>query len=317
MSDLLWRPDVESEPYKVLIARDKLIDPERDDRPVRLKVYYPSDYSGAPLPVIFWSHGLGGSVDGAAFLSRFLASHGFIVLHLQHHGTGSSLWEGKDGHPWDIIRDTYITRGTTMNRFHDVPFVLEQLEEWMADHPEIGNIADCSNLGMSGHSFGALTTQVVAGMKFPNEQEVLTSFKEPRFKAGILYSPGSVEHLGDFDPDDVYPTIDIPLMHMTGTDDGSPLSDQTYDEIRLAVYEHTSLAKKYLTVLKDGDHMVFNGSRGKLGQNPNRDKHERIIKIVALAFWEAMLKNNASAVTWLDEVASEFLNAEADFQLSR
>ena len=51
---------------------------------------------------------------------------------------------------------------------------------------------------MSGHSFGALTAQVMGGMSFPDSEGNLVSFKEDRFKAGILYSPGSVEHLGDF-----------------------------------------------------------------------------------------------------------------------
>ena len=316
MSDQsLWRPDVVSEPHKVMIARDKLLDASRDDRVVKLKVYYPSDYDGAPLPVIMWSHGLGGSVDGAAFLSRFLASHGFVIVHVQHHGTDTSLWEGKDGHPWDIIRDTHITRETTLNRFADVPFVLSNLENWMAEHPDIGTIADLSNIGMSGHSFGALTTQVMAGMMFPNAEQVLTSFKQSVFKAGILYSPGSVEHLGDFNPADVYPPIDIPMMHMTGTDDGSPLSGQGYEDIRLAVYENTSKAEKHLMILNDGDHMVFNGSRGKLGQNPNREKHEAMIQIVALAFWEAQLKESEVAKQWLTgEGIQAYLDGEATYK---
>ena len=131
-------------PHKVMIARDQLVDSSRDDRIIKIKVYYPSfngasgaqaRYGGTKLPVIIWSHGLGGSVDGAAFLSRFIAAHGFVIVHVQHHGTDSSLWEGKDGHPWDIIRATHISRETTLNRFADVPFVLDQLPAWMAAHP--------------------------------------------------------------------------------------------------------------------------------------------------------------------------------------
>lgn len=313
----LWTPDFDPDhdPLKVMIIRDKLIDTARDDRPVKIKIYYPVDHNMKNLPVILWSHGLGGSVDGAAFLSRFLASHGFIMVHIQHHGTDSSLWEGKDGHPWDIIRATKIPRSATLNRYQDIPFVLEQLPTLFETHPEVGQMADLNNLGMSGHSFGALTTQVMAGMTFPGEDHQLHSFKHPAFKAGILYSPGSVEHLGDFDPADVYPSIDIPLMHMTGTDDGSPLSDLGY-EIRLAVYDHTNKADKYLLILEDGDHMVFNGSRGKLGQNPNREKHERLIKIMALAFWEAKLKNNQDAKSWLTSEAESYLTDDAEYRFS-
>lgn len=319
MMSEFWRTDISPDhaPHKVLIIRDKLIDTARDDRVVKIKAYYPVNHSMTNLPVIIWSHGLGGSVDGASFLSRFLAAQGFIIIHVQHHGTDSSLWEGKDGHPWDIIRGLTISREATLNRYADIPFLLAQLPVWFEAHPEINEHADLSTLGMSGHSFGALTTQVMAGMKFPDENNILKSFKQNQFKAGILYSPGSVEHLGDFIPADVYPSIDIPLMHMTGTDDGSPLSDEGY-EIRLAVYDHSGDIEKHMLILKDGDHMVYNGSRGKLGQNPNREKHEAIIKITALVYWEAMLKDNSAAYEWLTNGGfSSYLNEDGEYKFSK
>ena len=100
-----------------------------------------------PCPIIVWSHGLGGSVDGAAFLSRYIASHGYVIVHVQHYGTDSSLWEGKDGHPWDIIRDTKISRAATLNRYKDIPFALDQLSGWLDQYPEIKEIADLSTIG--------------------------------------------------------------------------------------------------------------------------------------------------------------------------
>lgn len=295
----LWAEglDPDHEPHKVMIERDTLIDYERHNRSVKIKVYYPVNHTMTNLPVIVWSHGLGGSVDGAAYLSRYLAAHGYVMVHVQHDGTDSSIWEGKPGHPWDVIRATPITRETTLNRYADVPFVLNQLPDWMEQHHDIGLYADLSTLGMSGHSFGALTTQVMAGMKFPDATGNLLDLKEPRFKAGILYSPGSIEHLGDMDPKEVYPSISIPLFHMTGTEDGSPLSDLGY-EMRLTVYQNTN-TEKHLMVLKDGDHMVFVGSRGKLGHTSNRKMHEAIIKVASLAYWDAQLKGDDVAQEWL------------------
>lgn len=289
--------DPDHEPHKVMIARDELMDTARDNRPVKIKVYYPVNHTMTNLPVIVWSHGLGGSADGAAFLSRFMAAHGYVMVHVQHLGTDSSIWEGKPGHPWDVIRATPITRDTTLNRYADIPFVLNQLPAWMEANPEVGLHADLSTLGMSGHSFGALTAQVMAGMRFPDAKGELLDLQDTRFKAGILYSPGSIEHLGDMDPKEVYPSINIPLFHMTGTEDGSPLSDLGY-EMRLTVYENTH-TEKHLLVLKDGDHMVFAGSRGKLGHTSNRKTHEAIIKIASLAYWDAHLKDDKAAQEWL------------------
>lgn len=292
-----WRDDIslDSEPCKVMILRDQLIDETREDRIVKIKTYYPVGRDDAPFPVIIWSHGLGGSVDGAAFLARFLCSHGYIIVNVQHHGTDSSLWEGKQGHPWDIIRKQVIPRSATLNRFKDVPFVLDQLFDYFKVHQEIN--ADLTTLGMSGHSFGALTTQVMGGMIFPDEQGRLQKYNDVRFKAGILYSPGPIAHLGVDAPEDVYGSIDIPMFHMTGTEDDSPVENWKYTK-RLAVYENSARAEKHLLIIKDGDHMVFNGSRGKLGVNPNKDKHEGIIKIAALCYWDMMLKNDMDAKAW-------------------
>lgn len=295
-----WRADVnpDLEPRKVLIARDTLVDAARGNRPVKIKVYYPVEHGLAKMPVIFWSHGLGGSVDGASFLSRFLASHGYIIVHIQHPGTDSSLWEGKPGHPWDVIRNTHIPRSASLARFDDVPFVLKNLEGWMAQHPDIASYADLNTLGMSGHSFGAMTTQVMCGMMFSDESGRLRSYKQPAFKAGILYSPVPISHIALDDPRDIYGSIDRPLFFMTGTDDDSPIEGWDY-QARLKVYEFDGYPEKDLLILKDGDHMVYNGSRGKLGQNPNRELHEEIIKIGALAYWDMKLRDDPDAADWL------------------
>ena len=153
---------------------------------------------------------------------------------------------------------------------------------------------------MSGHSFGSLTTQVVGGMMFPDEKGVLHRNRDARLKAGILYSPGPIDHLGLDVPEDIYGSIDLPMLHITGTDDSSPIENWDYTK-RLDVYHNITKAKQHLLVINDADHMVFNGSRGKLGQNPNREKHEAIIQITALVYWEAMLKKDNDALNWLDD----------------
>ena len=293
----------ENEHYKVLIKKDAFVDETRGGRRIPIKVYYPGDYEGeGKLPVILWSHGLGGSVDGASFLSRYICAQGYVLVHIQHPGTDSSLWEGKDGHPWDIIRNTHIPREATLARFEDVPFVLAQLPGWMAAHSEVGMIADLNTMGMSGHSFGAMTTQVMAGMMFPDEEGELQSFHDPRFKCGILYSMVPIFHLTDEAPEDIYASIKLPLLYMTGTEDASPVEGWDYTK-RLVVHEHSGAEDKHLHILEGGDHMIYNGSRGQLGDNPNRDAHEREIREVALAFWDAYLKGDAGAKAWLTSAA--------------
>ena len=291
--------------YKVLMKRGEFTDPSRhnddgSERKVPYKIYYPVDHGLDKVPVIFWSHGFGGNKDGASFISRKLAGLGYVLVHITHYGTDSSLWEGKPGHPWDILRQVKISRHTTINRFLDVPFVLDQMmdDEWSNANPEVGLVMDFERLGMSGHSFGAMTTQAIAGMKFPDEHGMLHSFNDPRFKAGILYSPVPIAHLTDAPPEDIYASVDIPLLHMTGTEDDSPLESHGYEQ-RLIVSEYAQNLEQYVQVLQGGDHMIYNGTRGKLGENPLREQHEAEILEAVEKFWAAYLKDDQGAMSWL------------------
>lgn len=296
-----WTPQsaVLPQPYRVLLQRGDFIDHARAGRVVPYKIFYPADGAQAEkFPVILWSHGFGGNKDGASFISRFLASQGYVIVHFTHEGTDSSLWEGKPGHPWDILKQVKVSRETTLNRMYDVPFVLDCLYENAFESDELFKIMDFNRIGMSGHSFGAMTTQVMAGMLFPNKDRVLTDLYDPRIKAGILYSPVPIGHLTEASPADVYSTIRIPLLHMTGTEDDSPIENYNYEH-RLIVSTHANHPEQYVHILPKGDHMIYNGTRGKLGENPLREQHEQEILDVAFAFWQAYLKNDADAKLWL------------------
>lgn len=277
--------------YKVLLKKDTLIDNARDGRKVDFKLYYPAEHDLQPgsAPLIIWSHGFGGNKDGAAFLSRYLAEQGYFVLHPTHHGTDSSLWEGKPGHPWDILRDYKVPRSASLDRFKDIPFLLDELECWAAQHPEIAQYIDLDNIGMSGHSFGALSTQVMAGQLFPDENEELITLADDRFKAFIAYSPVPIGHLYQGEEQKIYSSIDGPILFMTGTEDNSPLDEFGYEH-RLVIHEHARAEEKHIHILQGGDHMVYNGTRGKLADNPLRDQHEAEIKSEALRFWDRYLK---------------------------
>lgn len=310
--------DPSAEPLKIIIAKGELADATRAGRRVPYKLYYPApETAQRNLPVIVWSHGLGGSRDGAGFIARFLASHGYVICNIQHAGTDSSLWEGKAGHPWDNIRKAHIPRSATLDRFRDVPFLLDHFDTIARAHPDMGAVADANTLGMSGHSFGALTTQVMAGQLFPDEDGHLTSFREKRFKAGILYSPVPANTISGEQPRTIYNPIALPLFHMTGTADSSPVEGFGY-ELRLAVFENSVKAERQILILNDGDHMVYNGSRGQLEDNPKRGVHEAIIKIAALAYWDSHLKDDAAARVWLQEGGfAGWLDGEGRYEIRR
>lgn len=289
-------PPPDREPHRVLIGRGVLSDPARDARAVPYKIYYPVAHSLVHLPVVIWSHGLGGSGDGAAFLGRFVASHGYVVVHPTHAGTDSSLWEGKPGHPWDVIRAATIPRAALWARYGDIPFLIDSLPALAQAHPEIGEHMNAEIVGLSGHSLGALTAQILAGQG-PGPGWPAESLREARLRAAIAFSPipGWEETPGDFAR---YRSIAIPMLHMTGTNDVSPLDGQGYAP-RLDVFEGAGGPDQHLVVLEGADHMVFAGSRGQLGAYEGMAAHKERIKTLTLAFWDAYLKDDAAARAWL------------------
>ena len=298
--------------YNIAMSKGAWVDEARDGRTVPYKIYIPVLADGEKTPVILWSHGFGGSRDGAAFLARYLASYGYHLVHLTHVGTDTSLWEGKDGHPWDILRETKVPREVTLQRFTDINFVLNELQRL-----PMAESMDFERVGMSGHSFGALSTQVALGQMFPDEDEVYQSYIVDRIQAGISYSPVPIDHLGPDDvevmtPEAIYGPIEKPVLMMTGTQDSSPIGGAPYTH-RFPVFDYAQVADKFMLVKQDGDHMVYNGTRGKLDKNVNRARHEDMIKVVSKAFWDVFLKQDRSAKVWLEgEGVLDYLSSDGE-----
>ena len=288
-----WRDDIDPnvEPVRVLIDRGEWADSARDDRLVKYKIYYPDIETSEPLPVIIWSHGLGGTQDGAGFIARFLASHGFIHVNIGHEGTNDSLWRGKPGHPWDNIRKAKIPWEDVRNRYLDVPFVLEMLKDM--DFPVVH---DLTRMGMSGHSFGALTTQIIAGQLTGNPEP--EDFSVDAFKCALAYSPVPNIRI-PLPAEEVYSPIKLPMLHMSGTEDHSPL-DGNIHEGRHEIFQLAGQGRmQYQVILDQADHMVFNGSRGQLPDYKGMELNKNQIKIIALSWFDYYLKNNANAGQWL------------------
>ena len=74
-------------------------------------------------------------------------------------------------------------------RVADVPAVLDQLEKWNKEkgNPLAGRL-DMEHVGMSGHSFGAITTEAVSGQVTSSGSP---RFTDPRIKAAIIFSPST------------------------------------------------------------------------------------------------------------------------------
>lgn len=268
-----------------------------DRREVPLKIYLPEVKKA---PVILLSHGLGGSREVGEYLGTYWAGRGYVVVAMQHVGSDSSVW--KSGKPAERMNKLKAAANgkTFLDRMKDVPATLDQLGKWHSDkeHFLFGR-ADLSNVGMSGHSYGAVTTQALVGQ---NYGRLGPKYADSRIDAGLALSP-SVPKLGD--ADEAFEKIKLPMMLMTGTKDSSLIS-RTTPESRRLVYPALPAGSKFELVLKDAEHMAFSDAQHqrRAVRNPN---HHRVIQALSVAFWDAYLKDDSAAKAWLESTAPKKL----------
>lgn len=279
------------------------------NRDIPVRVYLPTN--AAPAPVVLFSHGLGGSRAGSVFLGEHWAGRGYVAVFLQHPGSDEAVWKDE---PIGKRLPSLARAASLQNlilRVLDVPAVLNQLQRWNGDKTNsLAGRLDLKRVGMSGHSFGAVTTEAVSG-------ETLAvggrRFTDPRIKAALVLSP-SAPRGGSAAK--AFGGVKIPWLLMTGTKDLAPIGDVDMDS-RLAVYPALKGAPKYELVLHNAEHSVFTdrvlpGDRE--ARNPN---HHRVILALSTAFWDAYLRGDVAALTWLDNSGPRsVMEAEDQWQRS-
>ncbi|HEY4562438.1 MAG TPA: acetylhydrolase, partial [Thermoanaerobaculia bacterium] len=260
------------------------------NRPVPVKIYAPATGAG-PFPVIVFSHGLGGSRNGYEYLGRHWASWGYVSVHVEHLGSDTTAIT-KGGRLLKNLKEAAGDPRNAVARPLDVRFVLDQLEKLNQGGSPLSHRLDLTRVGMAGHSFGSWTAMAVAGQRFGQE----TNFTEPRFKAAIAMST-PVPKQRDYDRvyrDDVH----IPILHMTGTEDDSPIGDTKAAERRVP-FDHIQAPGQYLVIFQGGDHMIFAGQRRQASQGEKDPRFRDLILQGTTAFWDAYLKGDAAAKSWL------------------
>lgn len=264
---------------------------EARDRDIPVRVYLPAGTD--PAPVILFSHGLGGSRVMYRYLGERWAARGYVGVFLQHPGSDDEVWRPLPRRERQAALKAAASLANFLLRVADVPEVLDQLAvcDATADHPLRGRL-DLSRVGMAGHSFGASTTQAVAGESYPRAGQ---RFLDPRIRAALVLSPGVNT---DRDQATAFGTVPVPWLLMTGTRDQSPINNTTPAD-RLLVFPALPPGQKYELVLDGAQHFAFTDRAD--GTNPAgriRDCRPPILAL-STAFWDSTLRDDADALAWL------------------
>jgi predicted dienelactone hydrolase len=273
------------------------------DRTLPVRIYLPE--APEPAPVILFSHGLGGSRDNNPYLGNHWAKRGYIVVFIQHPGSDEAVWkEKRPGQRMEAMKQA-ASLENFMSRTRDIPVAIDALTAWNGDktHP-LHDRFDLKHIGMSGHSFGAVTTQSVAGQSAAGGK---VTFTEPRLSAAVMMSP-SPPARGD--PAAAFSSIKIPCLLMTGTLDDSPIGNSKAAD-RLKVFPNLTGAPAWQVVFDKATHMSF-GERELRGNSEIGNRYHKPILALTTAFWDAHLRGDKSAKAWLNGAGARSVLAPED-----
>ena len=282
--------------------RDLTVHDDSRNRDIPVRIYLPA--SNAPAPVVLFSHGLGGSRAGSKFLGEQWSARGYVAIFLQHLGSDETVWK-------DVPRPERMgamRQAASLENFllrvHDVHAVLDQLALWNKSSPLAGRM-DLGKIGMSGHSFGAVTTEAVSGETLPLSGTTLT---DTRIRAAVIFSPSTpVSTTAEL----AFGAVKIPWLLMTGTKDVAPIG-QADLKSRLAVYPALRGAPKYEVVLNQAEHSAFTDRALPGDREPRNPNHHRVIRALSTAFWDAYLRGDKDARAWLNGAGPRTVMEPAD-----
>ncbi|WP_218080143.1 alpha/beta hydrolase family protein [Anthocerotibacter panamensis] len=267
-------------PYTPAVVDNFVLkDPQRN-RDIPLKIYYPR--ADGPFPVIFFSHGTGGSKDAFSHLSRFWASHGYVAIHPSHPGSDKETAQAEGVL---ALMETNKNPQQWVDRAQDIVFLLDSLAQLEHRVPQLRGRLDPERVGMAGHSFGAFTTLLLGGAKARTPRGRTVATPDARIRACLAISPQGMGKFGLYEHS--WDQIKLPVLTVSGTRERGA-------SWRQEPFEHMPPGDKFHLVIEGATHSSYNDykakrARGIDGRAVMYRTHLTLHR-ASLAFWDRYLK---------------------------
>ena len=188
------------------------------------------------LPLVLFSHGLGGMKNQNSVQMEELASQGYFVAAVDHpydayltifdDGTTADYRSSHDG--IDSEEAFWAFRGPQLNtRAKDMSFLLDQIQARKSQGEAIWQNISTDRVGIFGHSFGGATS-------------ILAAAQDPRISAVIALDGWMVP----VPPETIEAGLNVPMLYMGQPEwKGTPLN---YEKLDLADQQQRGVHQKAL-----------------------------------------------------------------------
>ena len=194
------------------------------------------------VPLVLFSHGLGGCALQTLFLTEELARHGYVVAAPDHKDGVCAI--GSDEHNFANMRtdQSFLEPDRWNDRSQrDRLFDLRAVINLITHDPQLASAVDAQRIGLIGHSLGGYTAIGMAG-GWP-------SWKHADVKAVLALSP----YVLPFMSRGTLAKLDVPVMYQGAQFDWGITTSL---EGAQGAYAATS-APKYFVKLKGGTHLEW------------------------------------------------------------
>jgi dienelactone hydrolase len=284
-----------------LFKRNQPVPDQSQGRKIPIKVHAPT--LGGPYPVVIISHGAGGNWDTHYAQANHLASQGYIVLCLEHVGSNTERLKSSF-RVLHNLKEMIHDSNEVLGRPKDISFAIDQAVAWNTSNEKLRGRIDLNHIGIMGHSFGAYTTMVVAGMRpalnwleptVAPGSGLGPNLSENRIQCGIALSPQSPGE--PFFINESFSSLRVPLLGISGTND-----KQQSGEPPISRYESFKLwpsmgGKNIFLWLTNAGHLDFTDSTGgdQHGmKSSSRADVQKIVRAASLKFFNSCLKDDKS-----------------------
>ncbi|MEK6371822.1 MAG: alpha/beta fold hydrolase [Acidobacteriota bacterium] len=338
----------DGEPSPVGVIPTTLLHDAQRNKDLDVSISYPT--RGGPFPVIIFSHGYGSSNRAYEPLVAHWTSHGYVVIRPAHADAGAlrealrdrgaerreeqqqGRRERRKPTPEELQQQAQFRPNPSesiwekerepqwRDRARDVALVIDSLGDLETRFPELKGKIDAKKIGVGGHSYGAFTALLLAGMKTSGNPPL--QLADPRVNAVLAMSPQGIAANRGLTAES-WRDVKTPAMFMTGTRDFGAAEIET-PLWRRDPFEHSPAGDKYYVLIEGARHITFAGIASTAapeadlvipeqtvdpvtGQRmvtrvprsggwyvADRGLHERI-RSIALTFWDAYLKSDAKA----------------------